>query len=176
MRSLLERILLCHQSSIPSSQRLVIVPLQIVSPVCWIVSRRYQLEPLRLIPYQKNIYPWQGTSMRLGILSLLISSFAQLLADYPMVMAESPHIFAFKAVISTMLHFRVWFGLITKSHLEVTILWLASHGLKNSFGNKLQRKSPITMTTMACLQWMNTSRILMPKGRLRVFRILWPAS
>ena len=58
---------------------------------------------------------------------------------------------------------QVLFGLRTKYHLESTRLWLASNGLRNGFGNKLRRNSPITTATMEYLLCMNTVRIVMPK-------------
>ena len=107
MRSLLVRELLYHQSLFPSSQKLGIVPSHILIPVYWIVTSINQLDPLRLIPYQKNRDLRLGTSMRLGILSLLIILFVRLLDDYLPVMADIPNTKAFKDVLSTMMQLRL---------------------------------------------------------------------
>ena len=165
-----------HKSSSPSSQQLGIFLSQLVSPVCWIFPRRYQLKPLRLNPYQKNRESWQGTSMNLEILSLLISLFVRPLTDYLLVMAESPQIYSFKVVKSTIIHIWFWFVLRTKSPLEAMILWWESHGLSNGFRKNMWPKSVITMAKMAYLQQTNTVSILMTKGKLRLFRSQFPAS
>ena len=123
MRILLASVLFYRQSSIPSYQRLLVVPFHIVSPVCWIVPRRDQLDPLKLSPYHKNREPWLGTSIRLGIFSLLINFFLILLSDCLIMMVESTHSIAFKVVLSTMIQLRLWFGFRTNSHLESTRLW-----------------------------------------------------
>ena len=117
----MESLLFYHQSSISSYQRLVLVSFQIVSPVCWIIPRIDPLEPISLIPYQKNKDLLQGTIMRPGIISLLISLFVILLDNYLLVMKESPHIVSFKETLSTTIQRRVLFVLITKSHLEAMI-------------------------------------------------------
>ena len=145
MRILLVSVRLYHKSSIQSTHQLGTVPFQLLSPVFWIVPIIYPLEPLRLIPYQKNREPQQGTSMRLGIMYLLISLFVRLLAGYLLVMTESTHTVNSKEVLSTTMQLRFWFGMMKKSHLEATILWWVCHGLDNGFGNNLLQKSPITM-------------------------------
>ena len=151
MRIVLVTKIFYYQSSIPNSHRLLIVLSQLVSPLLWLVSIKYPLEPLSLSPYQKNREPWLGTTIRLFILSLLISSFVRLLDNYLLVMAEIPKIVSFNVVLSIMMQIHVWFVLITKSHLGSTrILW-EIHGSINVFKNNLGQKSLITVATMVYL-------------------------
>ena len=51
-------------------------------------------------------------------------------------------------------------------------MWWESHGSSNGFDNNLKQTSPITIATMAYLKQMNTIRIVVKKGKLRVFQEL----
>ena len=113
--------------------------------------------------------------MRLSIFSLLISLLVRILANYILVITESPQTKYFDVVQSKMVYLRVWFVLIIKSHLRETRLWWASHGLSNRFGDNIRLKYPITMVTMEYLQRMDTVSIVMKKVKLRVFQRVFPS-
>ena len=133
------------------------------------------MDPLRLNPYHKNRDTLIGTSTRLGILSLLVSLFVILLADWLLVMEESPQTNTFKTVQNTIIQIQVWFVLRTKYHLESTRLWWSSKGSSNEFWNNLVWKSTITMEKMASLLRVNTVRIVTTKGKLIVSQDLVPS-
>ena len=114
--------------------------------------------------------------MRLVILSLLISLFILLLADYP-------------AVYGRGFSDRSFQGDTSYNHAASFMIWIekqVSLGSNNFVMGKLRfdqwlwkhlgRNSPITMVTMASLQRMNTVRIVIKKLKRIFFNCWWPAS